>query len=363
MELEKICHHIWRYMYGKELDKKNKKRIYKINKTLSIIKNLKNITSNGDIMVTKRTPKELYKKSKELYWNIRNIGKNGQSSKWAYYYCKCILNGKKDVPRTFSQADATNINGKAINVKLTKKQYLQKMKEYCAYIEKHKKLPNHVTILGKYKIKPAIWNAYCGYIFKVYYETGKLLESEPIKSDIYKIKGQEKQETSKIYDYLTNEGCSGMGQCTGYFCACNALQECLYRVTGIHVSEYDIADWAGTTDDGTDHEGINTAVAQFNRKYGKNVKISWYNFSELNWDKILNFIKNGAVFFHLLYRDQWGHYEPIKWVSDDLEILNSLGDGCGSGTYCGYIEYRGKGTQQRYINGISQKSVAVLKNG
>lgn len=309
-------------------------------------------------MVTKRTPKELYKKSQELYWNIRNIGKNGQSSKWAYYYCKCILNGKKDVPRTFDQKDAPKVDGKSINVKLTKKQYLQKMKDYCAYIEKKKQLPNHVTILDKYKIKPKIWNAYVGYLFKVYYETGKLPESQPIKSNIYVDKTK-----PKLYDYPTNEGCSGLGQCTGYYCACNALQECFYRLTGKKVSENDIANWAGTTEDGTDHDGINTAVAQFNKKYGKNVKIKWYNFSELSWNKISDYINNGAVFFHLLYRDQWGHYEPIKKVSDDLEILNSLGDRCGGVTYCGYIEYRSKSTQKRYINGISQKSVAVLSNG
>lgn len=323
-------------------------------------------------MVKKRTPKELHKKSKELYWNIRNNGKNGQSSKWAYYYCKCILNGKKDVPRTFDQKDAKKIDGGAINVKLTKKQYLQKMKDYCKYIEKHKQLPNHVTILGKYKIKPKIWNAYVGYLFKVYYETGKLPSSEPIKSDIYKKKGETKKTTttkastsssSKIYDYLTNEGCSGLGQCTPYYCACNSLQQCFHRLTGIRVDEDTIADWAGTTEDGTDHPGINTAVSQFNKVYGKNVKIAWYNFSDLSWSKVGDMIKKGAVFCHILYRDQWGHYEPVKWVGDDLEILNSLGDRCGGSTYCGYIEYRGKGEQERYISGISQKSVAFLYNG
>ena len=107
----------------------------------------------------------------------------------------------------------------------------------------------------------------------------------------------------------------------------------------------------------------------FNKKYNKKVNINWYNFSELagssskRWDKIAEYLKKGAVFFHLLYRDQWGHYEPIKSVGDDLKILNSLGDSCGSGAYCGYIETRGRGTQQRYISGISQKSVAVLTNG
>lgn len=166
-----------------------------------------------------------------------------------------------------------------------------------------------------------------------------------------------------LHDFLTNTGCKGIGQCTGYYCACNSLQQAFYRLTGILVDEKTIAGWAGTTSDGTDHSGINTAVAAFNKKYGKNVKIEWYNFSELSWDKIKEMLKKGAIFFHLLYRLKWGHYEPIMSVGDVLKILNSLGDYCNYPAYCGYIETRSKATQKSYINGISQKSVAFLYNG
>ena len=69
-----------------------------------------------------------------------------------------------------------------------------------------------------------------------------------------------------------------MGQCTGYYCACNSLQQCFYRLTGIKVAESTIASVAGTTTSGTDHAGINTAVAWFNKKYGKNIKITFFNF-------------------------------------------------------------------------------------
>ena len=82
------------------------------------------------------------------------------------------------------------------------------------------------------------------------------------------------------------------------------------------------------------------------------------------WKALQSYIDKGAVFCHLLYRNQWGHYEVPKSVGDsNLSILNSLGSSCGSGTYCGYIETRSKSTQRSYMNGISQKSIAILTQG
>lgn len=176
----------------------------------------------------------------------------------------------------------------------------------------------------------------------------------------------EKNTTSKLYDYITTQGCSGMGQCTGYFCGPNSLQQCLYRLTGIKVDEKTLASWAGTTTSGTDHQGLETAVAKFNKKYNKKVKIIWKNFNDLGkndterWNALANYIKKGAVLIHLLYRLKWGHYEVPKTIGDILKILNSLGNSCGNGTYCGYIESRTKSEELSYIRGISQKSIAIL---
>ena len=177
------------------------------------------------------------------------------------------------------------------------------------------------------------------------------------------------ERIDKLYNYITKQGCKGMGQCTSYNCACNSLQQAFYRLTGILVPESTIAGWAGTTSDGTGHPGINTAVAMFNKKYGKNVKIEWFNFSELGnsnkarWDKVKALMAKGALFFHLLYRNQYGHYEVPKSIGDVLKILNSLGDRCNYPAYCGYIETRTRAEQESYIAGISQKSVAFLYNG
>lgn len=194
---------------------------------------------------------------------------------------------------------------------------------------------------------------------------GKAPTNIPIKKEDSK-----KKSTSKVLNpYMTTTGCAGMGQCTGYNCACNSLQQSFYRLTGIKVPESTIAKWAGTTSSGTSHSGIDTAVAMFNKTYKKKVKITWASFNDLGkndnerWNKVSEHIKRGALFFHLLYRNQWGHYEVIYGVGEVLRILNSLGNSCGNGTYCGYIETRSRSEQRSYINGISQKSVAILTNG
>ena len=176
--------------------------------------------------------------------------------------------------------------------------------------------------------------------------------------------------SSNLKPYLTTTGCSGMGQCTPYYCACNSLQQCFYRLTGIQVSESTLASVMGTTTAGTSHQGINTGVAWFNKKYNQNIKIVWKNFSDLGsndserWSALQSYINKGAVFCHLSYRLKWGHYELPKSINgNNLTILNSLGNKCKSPAYCGYIETRSKANQLAYMKGISQKSIAILTKG
>lgn len=174
------------------------------------------------------------------------------------------------------------------------------------------------------------------------------------------------QSSTTLNSYLTRIGCDGLGQCTSYYCACNSLQQAFYRLCGIQVKEATIASVAGTTSNGTGHPGINTTVAWFNQKYGKNIKIAWKNFSDLGsndterWNKLVEYTSNGAVFCHILYRNKWGHYEVLQSVNKDtVTVLNSLGNKCNS-AYCGYIENRSKSDQLSYMRGISQPSIAYL---
>lgn len=283
-----------------------------------LVNNDKKITHPKEITINKKT-----KKYNDIITIIKKEGKKGTNE-----YTGRLMEyhiSKSDVLPAY-------VIGSSGKTKYSKASYKDMVKRVVAFRKKNNKNPNTVS---------AVYS---------------------------KISSDDSSSKTGLRPYLTNTGCSGMGQCTGYYCACNSLQQSFYRLTGIKVDEKTIAGWAGTTTSGTGHDGINTAVAKFNKKYNKNVKITWYNFSELGsnskarWNKISEFMKKGAVFFHLLYRNKWGHYEVIKSVGDDLKILNSLGNQCGSGTYCGYIETRSRSTQESYISGVSQKSVAVLMN-
>ena len=185
------------------------------------------------------------------------------------------------------------------------------------------------------------------------------LHSKVTNKIVINPKPQPKPEPVELHSYITEQGPGKLGQKTPYSCGPHSLMQCIYRLTGIELSESTLMSVCGTTTYGTDHDGLATGLAWFNRKYGYNLKMLWKNKSELSWDEIQSYIDNGALLFHLLYRRSDGHYEVAQDCDSPMNILNSLGDRCGSGYY-GYIESRSRAEQQSYINGISQKSVCII---
>ena len=226
-------------------------------------------------------------------------------------------------------------------------------------------LPNYVTYQNTRYMKANMVNM----IERVLqYEANHGRIPLTVGTEIVDLNKQSQSTSSSLNPYLASKGCSGMGQCTGYYCACNSVQQAIYRLTGKLISESTLAKVGGTTTNGTSHQGIDTMFAWFNREYGFDLKHEWLNFSDLGstqaarFQKLQQLIDKGAVFCHLLYRDKYGHYEvPYQVNGANIKVLNSLGDSCGSGTYCGYIETRSQAAQVSYINGISQKSICVVK--
>jgi len=163
----------------------------------------------------------------------------------------------------------------------------------------------------------------------------------------------------------TKTGPGLLGQITDHHCGPHSLMQCIYKITGIDMKEATLGQWAGTTQSGTGHEGLQDALTKFNSQYNKKLKMSWYNFHDVTHEQLGKWMagSNSCVFIHMLYRNTWGHYElPYKIMSDDnnyLYVANSLGTRKGEG-YQGYIEHRTWADQKSYIAGISQKSVCVI---
>ena len=160
------------------------------------------------------------------------------------------------------------------------------------------------------------------------------------------------------------------GQISPYHCGPHAIKQALRRFGITGYSEKTIGNYAGTTTAGTSHQGIETAIAKIARLEGINLKVEWKNFSDLGstskerWRKYGDLMTDDdkAVFHHELYRDYAGHYSTLK--QDDtnrmiLTVQNSLGKRYGSGYY-GYMESRPCSTQERYLRGISQKSICII---
>jgi len=203
---------------------------------------------------------------------------------------------------------------------------------------------------------------------KIFDDEIKRQEAEKRKREEEERKRREEEERRKAirkYGHSDEYGCDDMGQNTDYYCGCHSLQEVFRNLTDIVVDQDTIAEVCGTTYDGTDHDGLNTCVAWFNRTYDKNLSVEWMNFSELGWDGVRNITNsnNQDCIIHNLYRNQYGHYEVVNWVSDDyVGVQNSLGDRCNRGCFCGYKEDRTQSEFRSYISGISQKSVMVITN-
>lgn len=248
----------------------------------------------------------------------------------------------------------------------------------CAVIDNsdHSFLPNYVTNPNGEKYDKPIYIDMC----KRVYEYERTNKKSPLIVYINTSQSNTSNTTTSnknIYTQkpvLTSNGCSGMGQCTPYYCACNSVQQAIYKLTGKQVSESTLASVMGTTTSGTGHDGINTSIAWFNRKYGYNLKIEWKNFNGFGSTNTARFKAigelmanpNKAVFCHLLYRNQYGHYEmpyEVNTSTGNLKILNSLGNRCNSPAYCGYIETRSFSTQASYLAGISQPSICIITKG
>ena len=301
------------------------------------------------------TYKEIISKAKACKNNVTKNYKLGITDKWSYPFAKAILNPGKDIKKiTFG--DNPNPIQEKISETATKTEYIKLAKQIVEFVEGPKnRLPNYVTFRGK-KVAPRLLTYDFAKILVRYDSTKKLQNEVKIVSSVF-------TNPHKKHGHATASGCDNRGQNNGYYCGCHSLQEVFRNLTGKVVPQSTIASVAGTTTSGTDHDGLNTVVAWFNRQYGFNLKVEWKNFSDIGWTGIKKIVdsNNQDCVIHNRYRNKYGHYEVINSISgSNVKVQNSLGDKCSNGCYCGYVEDRTTSEFRSYISGISQKSVMVI---
>ena len=298
---------------------------------------------------------ETIKIAKKQILNIKNENELAHSYKWAYYFACSLINPKKNI-KSLKFNKASKPQGHEFKKSIPTNFIVNWSKQLIQYVQTKKKMPSYM-VYRNIHIAPPIYCYLLAYCVVYQSKTGVLPNSVTVDTAWFKSK--------KKYGHATKHGCDNMGQNNGYYCGCHGIQEVIRNLTGIVVPQSTIASWAGTTEDGTCHEGLNTAIWAFNKKYGYNLSVEWFNFSDLGWEGILKILnsKNKDIIFHLLYRLKYGHYEVInKVLTSNLYVQNSLGNSCDDDCFCGYVEDRSKAEHRSYINGISQKSVMVITN-
>lgn len=272
-----------------------------------------------------------------------------------------------------------------ISEDVLKKDYLVMIDNFISFCKKNRRVPVYITT-QKSKIKVSFELFMYGLAkIIVFYQNNKCLPNycnftKGFKSNTATntktVKKEVKQSTStnkntKVFNsspHPTQKGCGGMGQDTSYYCGVSALQKCLFKFGITDFSQKTLAGWAGTTQAGTSHQGIATAVAMVNKKKGTKIKITEKNFSDIGWEGVGKILANPKqdIIFHNCYRLKYGHYEvcnQVNLTTNVEKVLNSLGDKCTNTCYCGYVENRTASEFKKYMAAISQKSLIILTKG
>lgn len=288
----------------------------------------------------------------------------------AYLISKAVQNPGKSV-KLIKCSLAPKPSGETVDLKLTQTSYQSLAKKLSNFMSKkeNKRLPNYLSGFGK-KIKQRVFIYSFAKIIVFYDTEGRLPKTCGFKtSEVTKkatstsTSSSAKKASKKKHGHATKHGCDNMGQNNSVKCGPHSMQEVIRNLTGKVIKQSTLASWAGTTSSGTDHQGLETAIAKASKQTGVKLTCKWYNFSSLGWSGINKILKssNKDCIIHNLYRNKWGHYEVINRISgSNVKVQNSLGDKCNGGCYCGYVEDRSTSEFKSYINGISQKSVLVI---
>ena len=339
--------------------------------------------SSANIKSIANTVKKYIDKNKKLPSTVTiNKVKYTWPQLW-YIFSYAVTNPGKSLTKVPSVKKSPKANGKVINEKITSSDYKDQAKRIIQYIKQKGHAPNFVTtVKSKTRVRPRVSIDALARAVVYYYEKKKLL-TVTFNSKRFKSSQPTTTCPGSRYEsspHFLNQGSGYLGQTTPSRCGPHSVRQSIKKF-GIDISESTLASWAGTVEgSGTDHDGINTAIAMAAKKAGVKIDVEWKNFSELGSNDAARFKalgellcqKNVAAFLHILYSgagdyydpdDECGHYEPLDRVNTEtkyVRALNSLGSRDGYGYY-GHLQDRTFNLEAQYISGISQKSVCILR--
>ena len=339
--------------------------------------------SSANIKSLANTVKKYIDTNKKLPSTVTLSGKKYTWPQLWYIFSYAVNNLGKSLTKVPNVKRCTKANGKVINEKITSSDYKDQAKRILQYMKQNGKAPNFVTtVKSKTRVRPRVSIDALARAVVYYYEKKKLLT---VTFNSKRFKSSSKPTTTcpgpryTSSPHWTEQGAGYLGQINPYNCGPHSVRQSIKKF-GINISESTLASWAGTTTSGTDHDGINTAIAMAAKKAGVKIDVEWKNFSELGSNDAARFKalgellcqKNVAAFLHILYSgagdyydpdDECGHYEPLDRVNTEtkyVRALNSLGSRDGYGYY-GHLQDRTFNLEAQYISGISQKSVCILR--
>ena len=312
--------------------------------------------SSANIKSIANTVKKYIDKNKKLPSTVTiNKVKYTWPQLW-YIFSYAVTNPGKSLTKVPSVKKSPKANGKVINEKITSSDYKDQAKRILQYIKQKGHAPNFVTtVKSKTRVRPRVSIDALARAVVYYYEKKKLL-TVTFNSKRFKSSKPTTTCPGPRYEsspHFLNQGSGYLGQTTPSRCGPHSVRQSIKKF-GIDISESTLASWAGTVEgSGTDHEGINTAIAMAAKQAGVKIDVEWKNFSELGSNDAARFKalgellcqKNVAAFLHILYSgagdyydpdDECGHYEPLDRVNTEtkyVRALNSLGSRDGYAYY------------------------------
>lgn len=288
-----------------------------------------------------------------------------------------------------------------VDENVLKEDYLVMIQNFLKFCEKYHRVPRFVTTQKSHTKVSFELYLYCMCKIIIYLDKNKTLPkycnfNKTFTSNINisnkTSKNNTKQSTSTSKNttryvsqpHYTTNGCDRLGQCTPYYCGPHSIHQALRKFGITQYSEKQIASFAGTTTNGSDHHGINTAIAYISKATGIKLTVQWKTFSSMgktdaerfkNIGKLLA-DKNTAVLWHIAYINGgestsgklFGHYEVLDIINTGtsyVRALNSLGARNSNGSYQGKLQDRKYNVQSYFARNTpgNQAALCIIKKG